>query len=523
MTQPIISICIPTYNRAEYLKKTLLAITSENIFLDSYDIEIIISNNCSTDGTHSVCEQFLKKFPDKIKYIRQEKPVHWEKHLIKVLDYGSGEFLKLNNDTCYFNRKALEKLVNYLKSPEKNDIVFLHNKNDYIEKNIYSSFNDCIKNISYDITWISSLCINKQVYENLKGKIEHYDSLMPQVDLYGKAFLYDYNVIVWRENLMSVIEVYKKGANYNIAEVFGKKYFEILNDYIGKKNGLSKDTIEEEKHKIIKFINNFYFDLNNNFTFVKNGYFRYMLPWYKSNFYFYIYYFENILKKSRNFVIKIQKTESQRIITILNFIKIKFKRKGNKKINKWRILNSHNYTNIMPHVPCEYVKVGQYSYGTIDALLHSNGSEMLIIGDFCSIAEGVKFIVASEHPYKGLSTYPFKVKFLEQSFEAGSKGDIIVKDDVWIGLNSIILSGVTIGQGAIIGAGSVVTKDVPPYAIVGGNPAKIIKYRFEPEVIEKLVKFDFSKLDEEKIKQIGTKLYTEITKDNIDNIIEKIN
>ena len=77
----------------------------------------------------------------------------------------------------------------------------------------------------------------------------------------------------------------------------------------------------------------------------------------------------------------------------------------------------------------------------------------------------------------------------------------------------------TIGQGAIVGAGAVVTKNVPPYAIVGGNPAKVIKYRFEPELIEKLIKIDYSMLTKEKIYQLGESLYTEVTKDNIDDLI----
>lgn len=172
-----------------------------------------------------------------------------------------------------------------------------------------------------------------------------------------------------------------------------------------------------------------------------------------------------------------------------------------------------------------YCKIGRFTYGfnAANVLCHSvDKSERLIIGDFCSIAQHVQFILASEHPFKGLSTYPFKVKILGHEAEAGSKGDIIVKDDVWIGQSAIILSGVTINQGAIVAAGSVVTKDVPPYAIVGGNPAKVIKYRFEPEVIEELKKFDFSLLTEEKVKKLGEKLYNEITVDNVKRIIEDI-
>lgn len=85
----------------------------------------------------------------------------------------------------------------------------------------------------------------------------------------------------------------------------------------------------------------------------------------------------------------------------------------------------------------------------------------------------------------GVSTYPFKRKLFHGGEEAVSKGDIIVGDDVWVGYGATILSGVHIGQGAVIAAGAVVNKDVPPYAIVGGIPAKVIKYRFSESVCKK--------------------------------------
>ena len=153
-------------------------------------------------------------------------------------------------------------------------------------------------------------------------------------------------------------------------------------------------------------------------------------------------------------------------------------------------------------------------------MYHSgNGNEKLIIGNFCSIAPEVVFLLASEHCYKNISTFPFKVKFLGHENEAGSKGSIIVSDDVWIGYGAVILSGVKIGQGAVIAAGSIVTKDVPPYAIVAGNPAKILKYRFDENVIKKLLDFDFSTLSKEQIQKFSSLIYSEITSENVDEII----
>lgn len=123
-----------------------------------------------------------------------------------------------------------------------------------------------------------------------------------------------------------------------------------------------------------------------------------------------------------------------------------------------------------------------------------NGDK-LVIGKFCSVACGAKFIFNSaNHSLSSLSTYPFPIFFEEWGLDArevakawDNKGDIVVGNDVWIGYEAVILAGVTIGDGAVIGARAVVTKDVPPYAIVGGVPAKPIRMRFAQETVDALL------------------------------------
>lgn len=120
--------------------------------------------------------------------------------------------------------------------------------------------------------------------------------------------------------------------------------------------------------------------------------------------------------------------------------------------------------------------------------------DQLIIGKFCSIACGAKFIFTSaNHTLKSLSTYPFPLFWEEYDLEQKAvtqawdkKGDIVIGNDVWIGYEAVIMSGVQIGNGAIIGTRAVVIKDVEPYTIVGGVPAKPIKRRFDDETINKL-------------------------------------
>lgn len=138
----------------------------------------------------------------------------------------------------------------------------------------------------------------------------------------------------------------------------------------------------------------------------------------------------------------------------------------------WKKNNPENTTTVNNIFDTKLVEVGNASYGELNIV--SFGSKgKLHIGKFVSIAQEVAFILDAEHYTNHLSTYPYKVKYLgiekEESF---GKGDIIVGDDVWIGYRSIIMSGVHIGQGVVVAAGSVVTKDVPPYAIVGGRQLK---------------------------------------------------
>lgn len=136
-------------------------------------------------------------------------------------------------------------------------------------------------------------------------------------------------------------------------------------------------------------------------------------------------------------------------------------------------------------------------------------NDRLIIGKFCSIACGAKFLFNSaNHALKPLTTYPFPIFWKEWGLEMtaitdawDNKGDIVIGNDVWIGYEAVIMSGVTIGDGAIIGTRAVVTKDVPPYAIVGGVPAKIIRKRFDDKTIGTLLRLQWWNWPPEKIKR----------------------
>lgn len=185
----------------------------------------------------------------------------------------------------------------------------------------------------------------------------------------------------------------------------------------------------------------------------------------------------------------------------------------------WKRANRHNRTSPVNVFDHSKVSVGKGTYGGIEAFFFGTEGERIEIGNYVSIGPHVTFLAGGEHRLDGVSTYPF-LAYGAGEVEAVSKGPIVVKDDVWIGLGAKILSGVTIGQGAVIAAGAVVTKDVPPYAIVGGVPAKLIRWRFPEPVRAKLATIDWSKMTLEKAVAVRTALEQPVTEANVDALMK---
>ena len=128
-------------------------------------------------------------------------------------------------------------------------------------------------------------------------------------------------------------------------------------------------------------------------------------------------------------------------------------------------------------------------------VLYGYGPERLVIGRYCALAEGVRFVMpGANHAMLGPSTFPFGIfggdwadTTMDLVMGAPSRGDTVVGHDVWLGYRTLVMPGMTIGHGAVVAAGSVVTADVPPYAIAGGNPARVLRMRYEPDDVERLL------------------------------------
>ncbi len=163
-------------------------------------------------------------------------------------------------------------------------------------------------------------------------------------------------------------------------------------------------------------------------------------------------------------------------------------------------------------------KIGEFTYGEPEVLRWKDKSQ-LKIGKYCSIAKGVTIILGGGHRIDWVTTCPLSVFFSQLSHCVGhpvTKGDIEIGNDVWLGYGSTILSGVKIGNGSVVGANSTVIHDIPPYAIVGGNPARLIKYRFDTETIERLQKISWWDWDHKDVVERGDELLS----NNISSFLE---
>jgi virginiamycin A acetyltransferase len=159
---------------------------------------------------------------------------------------------------------------------------------------------------------------------------------------------------------------------------------------------------------------------------------------------------------------------------------------------------------LRPIVTSEKIEVGDYTYYDDpddptafeqNNVLYAYGPERLVIGRYCALAAGVRFVMAgANHAVLGPSTFPFGIfggdwaDTMDLVMSAPSRGDTVVGNDVWLGYSVVVMPGVTIGDGAIVAAGSMVTADVPPYAIAGGNPARVLRMRYDEDDVARLLR-----------------------------------
>lgn len=172
------------------------------------------------------------------------------------------------------------------------------------------------------------------------------------------------------------------------------------------------------------------------------------------------------------------------------------------------------------------VQIGRFTYGTQNLTIRQFGEgAALKIGAFCSIASNIQIFLGGNHRVDWITTFPFGHIFQDQlggseiKGHPVTKGNVSIGNDVWIGSNVTIMSGITIGDGAVLAANATIVKDVLPYEIVGGNPAKSLKMRFEPNIVALLLQLKWWNLAVEDIRLINKQLSSAPTEALLNQLI----
>ena len=500
---PLLSICIPTFNRASLLEKTLKSLTDDPYFGQSDLVEIAVSDNCSTDNTAALVQAYAQRFPGKVNYHRTPTNLQ-EGNFEYVLRKGRGSFRKLQNDSFGFQPGLLECLIRIIGSLQaQKPVVFLINEEPKPGEGTLQhcqSMDEFLKAVSYKCTWIGGFGIWAEDLAQITDFSRAIDLKLTQTDVLMRMVARKKRSVVIKEFIQCCFWTGRK-SDYNIAEVFGANYLSILKEHVNT-GALSQAAFAAEKKRVlIEHTLPFAFSKDHDLA------------------------SDNLLHHLRDYVgepylmpaLESAQSTHQRVAS-----QPAPKRPAESFAQQWRQANLHNETVGTHPIPLNKVSIGRRTYGAISAMHWGHPDEYLKIGSFCSIGGGVEFLLGGNHAMDGLSTFPVKVKYFGHTHEALTKGPIIIGDDVWIGNRATILSGTQIGQGAVIGACAVVSGHVPPYAVVAGNPAKIVRYRFSPEVIEKMLALNYDDVTDEAIVAMGARMNDPVTAANVDAYVRAL-
>lgn len=246
----LISICIPTYNRAEFLDKTIQSIVQQKIFIETFLVEIVISDNCSSDNTKEIAEKHIKNFKDKIRYFRNSENI-FDQNYERSLSLGNGKYLKLNNDTLIHRQDSLEKMIEQVsKNVDSSTIlVFSNGALKGTPEKYCNSLDSFINNVSFYSTWISCFGVWKKDFEHITDFNKHADLILIQTDILLRLVSMRGSVLVINYKLFESVVPSSKGG-YNIYKVFVANYLFLLKQY-RQGSQLSRLTLFREKTRLM--------------------------------------------------------------------------------------------------------------------------------------------------------------------------------------------------------------------------------------------------------------------------------
>jgi len=290
MIKPYLSICIPTYNRANYLKNTLESIVSSNIFQTTHLIEIVISDNVSSDNTGEIVTDFKNIYPDKINYIRLKNPIDSHLNFENALKNGKGTYLKLLNDHTVFTSDGLTEFIKDLKRQDGISIFLTFIIKRHSESGrIISNCNDMLDYASFYLSWISAFCFKKEIFQRIQNPFRYYYLNFPHIDMLFR--LLESGNTAYVSNKKYLVSQKVLYTNRNEAIIFGKSYLTLLEEY-KEKAEITDSVYQKEKRAVLFwYILPIYFDFYHQYNKTKTlGYrvFWQSMEKYHQNFYFYL-------------------------------------------------------------------------------------------------------------------------------------------------------------------------------------------------------------------------------------------
>ena len=288
--KPILSILIPTYNRAGCLDECLAAIAEDPAFADGTEVELVVSDNCSTDGTERVCRRYERILGEKMKYVRQVRNLGPSDNFTHLLRAGKGEFLKFQTDKVFLRPGAIGRLLEIVKRHKGSRPVLCFGGScvSHLPEGEFAmdGFDELADVVSYWTTRIDGYGVWRDDVDKVVPLHDEYAaSLLQQVaviwrlfDEKRKGFFYNFNLVGnCRADRSSP-------GGYNVAEVFVRNYLSIIKPYL-KSGKLSRAAYEREKKRLyLGHVYGMYFDFERYFRFAKGGFLKftreYWLNWY---------------------------------------------------------------------------------------------------------------------------------------------------------------------------------------------------------------------------------------------------
>lgn len=281
MTKPLLSICIPTHNRAAFLYRTLRSITDNPIFANGDDVEIVISDNASTDATPEVAELFVDKYGDKVVYSRNDVDIA-DKNFEKAIRLARGAFRKFANDTLCFADGGLQTVLTAVKENiKKRPVLFFSGKDEHSDC-ACRGLDEFVREVSFLTTWIGAFGVWDDELESFADCSA--DKQLIQTEAVLRAVADKKEAVVVNRRFGRTQSVWDK-PGYVVEKVFGQYYLDILNGYVNR-GELSKQVFSAEKKRVLqKHILSFYF--SKNMKCERTGLFKNLKKYYAFSPYFY--------------------------------------------------------------------------------------------------------------------------------------------------------------------------------------------------------------------------------------------